>query len=391
MKKEISSKSEFDELCEKINECLSWYDKRNFDEKIYKIFLANGEVIEVVFPKKTIAHLFGIKTEYLKSTSLLNGKNSYEILKEVCNDPYKIYKMILGGHLKYNSFISPYAQDKTDNFINNCGINDINSIEFVCPYIKEYSFITGKQQLEGDYYICYRKSNGLLILGLKKEGRYYHPMTNYFFDFEDDNFKEFLGQLLTNQHITMVSSIMLNNGSSDSKKIFYDNEEKLKKVKTLRTYSEEFDARVEIDRDFVFILEKLCKLYDLNRNLDNILTYVTNAMKNKSVVNLTELLNKGVSLPDSVVNMIKEYNLSLGNDAPVSVTNTYAKKTKMERDKLRMEFMELQEKYNELVRSSEQINQENSELKKENQRLQQENASYNARENEIRKILTKKK
>ena len=114
-------------------------------------------------------------------------------------------------------------------------------------------------------------------------------------------------------------------------------------------------------------------------------------MRNKSVVNLTELLNKGVSLPDSVVNMIKEYNLSLGNDTSVSVTNTYAKKTKMERDKLRMEFMELQEKYNELVRSSEQINQENSELKKENQRLQQENASYNARENEIRKILTKKK
>ena len=189
----------------------------------------------------------------------------------------------------------------------------------------------------------------------------------------------------------MVSSITLNNGSSDSKKIFYDNEEKLKKVKILRTYSEEFDARVEIDKDFVFILEKLCKLYDLNRNLDNILTYVTNAMRKKSVVNLTELLNKGVSLPDSVVNMIKEYNLSLGNDTSVSVTNTYAKKTKMERDKLRMEFMELQEKYNELVRSSEQINQENSELKKENQRLQQENASYNARENEIRKILTKKK
>lgn len=79
------------------------------------------------------------------------------MLKEICNAPYKVYKLVNNGYLTYNSFISPYADDKTENFISNCGISDINSIGFICPYIKEYSFITGKQQLEGDYYICYRK------------------------------------------------------------------------------------------------------------------------------------------------------------------------------------------------------------------------------------------
>lgn len=391
MRKEINSKSEFDELCEKINECLNWYDKRNFDEKIYKLYLANGEVIDVLFPKKTIAHLFGIKTEYLKSSNLLNGKNSYEILKEICNDPYKIYKMILGGHLKYNSFISPYAQDKTDNFISNCGINDINSIEFVCPYIKEYSFITGMQQLEGDYYICYRKLNGLLILGLKKEEKYYYPMTNYFFDFEDANFKEFLGQLLTNQHITMVSTIMLNNGYGDSKKIFYDNEEKLKKVKLLRTYSEEYDAKVEIDKDYVFILEKLCKLYTFNKELDNILILITNSIKNKSTINLTNLLNRGISLPESIVNLIKEYNLSLENNVSSLLTDSITKKFKNKREELRIDLIKLQEKCNELIRNNELLTKENLVLQEENKRLRQENEDYNIKEDKIRKILTKNK
>lgn len=229
MIKDIKNKSEFENLVEKIKTCLDWYRKRNFDDKVYKLYLANGERINVIFPKQTIAHLLGIKTEYLKSTKLLKGKSSYEILEEICADPYKICKLVSDGHLTYSSFISPYADDKADNFMNNCGINDINSIEFICSYIKEYSFITGKQQLEGDYYICYGKTDGLLILGLKKEGIYYQPMTNRIIDLNDKESKEFLGQLLTNQHITTLSTIMLGNEYGESKKIFYNNEEKIKK------------------------------------------------------------------------------------------------------------------------------------------------------------------
>lgn len=147
MKREIANKADFDNLVEKIEGCLTWYEKRNFDEKVYKLCLANGDNISIIFPKQTIAHLFGIKTEYLKSTNLFKTKSSYDMLKEICNDPYKVYKLVNNGYLTYNSFISPYADDKTENFISNCGMSDINSIEFICPYVKEYSFITGKQQL----------------------------------------------------------------------------------------------------------------------------------------------------------------------------------------------------------------------------------------------------
>ena len=92
--KDIKNKSEFENLVEKIKTCLDWYRKRNFDDKVYKLYLANGERINVIFPKQTIAHLLGIKTEYLKSTKLLKGKSSYEILEEICADPYKICKLV---------------------------------------------------------------------------------------------------------------------------------------------------------------------------------------------------------------------------------------------------------------------------------------------------------
>lgn len=387
--KDIKNKSEFENLVEKIKTCLDWYRKRNFDDKVYKLYLANGERINVIFPKQTIAHLLGIKTEYLKSTKLLKGKSSYEILEEICADPYKICKLVSDGHLTYSSFISPYADDKADNFMNNCGINDINSIEFICSYIKEYSFITGKQQLEGDYYICYGKTDGLLILGLKKEGRYYQPMTNRIIDLNDKESKEFLGQLLTNQHITTLSTIMLGNEYGESKKIFYNNEEKIKKVKTLNAYSEEYDATVEVGKDYMFILEKFSKLYNFSKELDDILTFISNTMQNKCPVNLSKLQEKNVTLSESMISMINAYNLSLEKELTSEGANIYAKKTKEERDKLREEFIKIQTELAAAISVNEKLVQENKKLQEDNQRLQEENKAYGDRETRIIKILTR--
>lgn len=390
MKREIVNKADFDNLVEKIEGCLTWYEKRNFDEKVYKLCLANGDNISIIFPKQTIAHLFGIKTEYLKSTNLFKTKSSYDMLKEICNDPYKVYKLVNSGYLTYSSFISPYADDKTENFIGNCGINDINSIEFICHYVKEYSFITGKQQLEGDYYICYRKPNGLLILGLKKEGKYYQPMTNRVIDFNDRDSKEFLSQLLTNQNITMISTIMLNNGYDDSKKIFYDYNEKIKKIKLLRSYAEDYDSTVEIDRDYLFVLEKYSKMFNLSKELDDVLSFISEAMQNKCPINLNKLKSTGVCLTESMINMINEYNKSLEKELTTLSTSTYVKKAKAERDKLREEFVELTNKFNELMSSNNELTQKIASLEDENTKLKEENQEHIAKESKIMKILSKK-
>lgn len=68
-----------------------YYEKR--DSK--KLCLANRDNISIIFPKQS----------------------SYDMLKKICNDPYKVYKLVNNGYLTYNLFISPYADNKTKNII----------------------------------------------------------------------------------------------------------------------------------------------------------------------------------------------------------------------------------------------------------------------------------
>lgn len=389
MKKEIKNKSEFEELVEQIGDCLEWYEQRNFNERVYKLYLANGERIDVVFSQKGIAHLLGIKTEYLKTTKLLKSKSSYDILKEICSDPYKIHKLVSEGHLNYKTFISCYANDKADNFKSNCGINDIGSIEFICPYIKQYSFITGMQQLEGDYYICYKRNEELLILGLKKDGNVYSPMTSRIINLEDAESKEFLNQLLTNQHITMLSSIIINDGINDSRKVFYNYDDKAKKLKTLQNYADEYDARVEVYSDYQYVLEKYNQLFALSKELDNILTFISAAMQAKCPIDLAKLQEKNVNLSDSMFEMIKSYNLSLEKELTSAGANIYAKQARDERDKLREDFAEIQNELASAVSINKELTEKNSLLEQENKKLKEENAAYDERETKIMRILTR--
>lgn len=67
-------------------------------------------------------------------------------------------------------------------------------MDFACKYSKEYSYVTGHPQFEADYYIGYKANNGLFVIGLKKNGNYYYPMTNRYINFNDEEMMKFLRQ-----------------------------------------------------------------------------------------------------------------------------------------------------------------------------------------------------
>lgn len=182
---------------------------------------------------------------------------------------------------------------------------------------------------------------------------------------------------------------MLGNEYGESKKIFYNNEEKIKKVKALNAYSEEYDATVEVGKDYMFILEKFSKLYNFSKELDDILTFISNTMQNKCPVNLSKLQEKNVTLSESMISMINAYNLSLEKELTSEGANIYAKKTKEERDKLREEFIKIQTELAAAISVNEKLVQENKKLQEDNQRLQEENKAYGDRETRIIKILTR--
>lgn len=190
----IRNRSDFDKLIEKVDECYSWYNTKDFDNMVYSLKLDNGENLRISFTTHNCAHLLGIDTEYLKATKLFKG-SSNQILEQICNDSYRLYSFVMQGHLTYDSFISKYAYSKVENFKNICGI-DLYNIEFVCKYDKSNSYITGKDSLDGDYYIAYKINNGLSIVGFKKNANYYYPMTNIHIDYSLEDSKEYLNNYL---------------------------------------------------------------------------------------------------------------------------------------------------------------------------------------------------
>lgn len=130
----IKNYGEFESLTEEIKKKIEWYDRtRNFEESTFVLYLANGENVGIKFARKNLAHLFGINTDYLRSTGLFGKLSSYEILMKICNNPYETHKYVRDGYLTYRNFISDYYDVKLEYFIDNCGIN-FNDIEFICKY-----------------------------------------------------------------------------------------------------------------------------------------------------------------------------------------------------------------------------------------------------------------
>lgn len=382
--KKISNKVEFDELIDKISECMKWHDRINFEDKVYNLLLDNGEELRIVFSNSSLAHLLGVDTEYLKTTGLFKG-NSYDILKMVCNDSYRLYSMVRGGHLTFDNFISDFALEKVNGFRNVCGI-DLYNIEFICKYSKENSYITGHQQLEGDYYIAYKTENGLFIIGLKKNGDYYYPMTNRFIDLNDEKSKKFLNVLLNNQCITMAtySYLYFKNTNGKSNKIYVDYIKKAHVIRKLKEYANNYGSIVDVSTGYGYIIEKLLQKFESNSNIYPILNKIFEYIGKRVKINIDKLEKEFGKLPDEMLVLINTYNDSLSADIS-SALGEYTKEVTRERDQLK-------EENRKNIEELERLKEELLAVKSLNEKLQMENAEYNAGykeiEGTIRRVLS---
>lgn len=378
--KKITNKSEFDELIDKINECIKWHDKKNFGDKVYNLLLDNGEELRIVFSNSSVAHLLGVDTEYLKTTGLFKG-NSYDILNLICNDSYRLYNMVRGGYLNFDNFISDFALEKVNGFKNICGI-DLYNIEFICKYSKDNSYITGYQQLEGDYYIAYKTENGLFIIGLKKSGDYYYPMTNRFIDLNNEESRKFLNILLSNQIITMAtySYLYFKNTRSKSDKIYVDYNKKANVIRQLKYYGNNYDAIVYVSTGYSYIIEKLLQKFDSNSNIYPILNKIFEYIRKRIKINIYKIEKEFGKLPEDMLSIINCYNDSLNSDIS-SALDEHTKAVMSERDKLKTENRRH-------IEELEKLKEELLMMKSLNEQLQLENAGYKEREDAIKRVLS---
>ena len=372
--KKVTNKMEYDEIIDKVRESVEWYDKRNFDNRIYNVVLDNGEKLRICFSHNSLAHLLGIDTEYLKSTGVF-PKDSYDILKSICNDSYRLYSMVQQGNLTYDSFISNYIYEKLEGFQSICGI-DLYNIEFVCKYSKEYSYITGHPQLEADYYIGYKTNNGLHIIGLKRNGNYYYPMTNRYVDFNDEETMKFLKQMLENQAITMPtkSDIYFRETNSNSRSLYLDYNKKASKIRLLNSYAKKYNAVVDVSCGYSYVIEKLLSQFNSKNLLFPALECIFEKVSKRLKINVLEIEMEYGELPEDIISLIDAYNDALSVDINAAL-DEHTQNMIKERDRLSEEnkrhLEELQTLRKELIEAKSAI-----------ETLREENSNYQKREEE---------
>lgn len=325
--------------------------------------------------------MLGFNTEYLKSTGLF-PKNSYEILKIICNDPFRLYNMVIRGNLSYDCFISDYAEDKMNGFTNICGAN-ICDMEFICKYSKEYSYITGNPQLEADYYIGYRLANVLHVLGLIKNGEYYYPMTNRYIGFEDEEEMEFLKQLLENQVITMPvsSEIYFRKTDTSSNKIYLFDQKKPQKIKTLKEYAKTYKATVDVSSGYAYVVEKLLKQFNSSNTKIPLLNKVFESVVERLLVNIGECEREFGVIPEDILELINKYNQSLLKDISAALdkhTRTVEEDNAYLMSENQKHLQELQELKRQLLETKNTI-----------AILEQQNLEYKSREEETIEVMKK--
>lgn len=231
---------EYCELIDKIENCLNWFKNKEIDFNRYKMYLSNGEMIEIDYDLNCLPHLLGININFLRSTGLYKG-SSIEILQSIIDNPNHLYNQFTNGHMRKTNVFSDYIDQKLNNFQNICNIN-IFDIEFIVKYQSDKNYASGNQKLDGEYYIAYKKDNAISIIGLKQnDNGLYSPITNLEYDEYSEEYHKFLSQLLTNQSLTSVKLLQKNflntDGTIARQKFFYNNKEKLTKLKTLNRYA----------------------------------------------------------------------------------------------------------------------------------------------------------
>lgn len=381
----VKNKADLDELMERISKCVGAYERRNYDNIVFNLYLdsADNTKLSICFGRENIAHMLGIDTDYLKSTGCYKN-SSYGILKEICNDSYRLYDLERSGHLSYSSFISDYAFTKVDNFANVCGINIFN-IVFVCEYSKEQSYITGFPQLEGDYYIAYKNGDGLSVAGFKKNGNYYYPMTNMCLDLDDEKSKTFLKTLLTGQIVTLPSCLNLYYRKEDSKgkNIYINYYEKAIKLRKLSTYCKEYGCIADVSKGYLFILEKLFQSFDSKNNMYPLMESICSSMRQRLPIDIQEF--SGL-LPDDIIHEIEEYNSNINVEIK-NAMDAYTKKIEEERDTLKKneqrQIKELERLKQQLVKCKE----EKDALEKRNKELLERQSAYDSAIDEATKAF----
>lgn len=372
--------SEIEVLFEQINDCIEFYEKTYIKNKVFTLYLGNGEKIKYTINPNNVPHLLGINLDVVKTTYNYSEDSSYELLKNVCKNAYKLYSLFNSGVLKQELVFSKNIKEKVACFKNNFSSHAkeiLEQTEFVCNFKREKSWeITDKNQ-KYDYIIVKEFPDGkITLLCLVKKGAQCYVMSNQLFDsIEEAN--ESFKELFTNQEITLLTGISIYNIYNDSN---YDasltTNQKLDKISDLKYYKENFGSNIDVVSDYQYTVGKLRNnRYEKNENrttMDDIIECIVN----KTLISRNEYSDSAlIGIIDAWNDHICINANNLGGNAEYSYTEAI-KNLKI-----------LKEKTQKLESENNSLKEEISALKEKNGTLLEENKQHIEDKAAIMKIL----
>ena len=366
---------ELEELFYNIEDIVDYVEKAQIWNNSTKIYLGNNEKINLVIPKDSIPHLLGIDTNYLNSTKIFGCSNSFELLKKLIEDPYRINKLRNEGILNYNSLFSSHILKKIECFKENIKIN-IYETEFVCKYNSTKSYMVTEKSEKFDYIIVKKYSDGKIgVLGLIKNEYNYVIRSNQIFA----NYEEFetkMKDVLTNQELTIISGIKISNEDIDYNRNFSLNlETKQQKVRKLLYYKKELDASIDVSGDYIHNVGILgTEKNHRYKRVDTIDYIIKQIMSGKAI-------NQEVIEDDNLLKICEAYNNLLCKE---SVGDSDIQVTYSDAIKKLKEFEKIIETLNTKISS---LEQDKKELEFQNKDLNEQNDKNNQTINDIIGIL----
>ena len=378
-------KFELDDLIDAIKEKIEYYERfQMYDETNY-LKLANGDGIRIKVPNKSVPHLLGIDTNYLISTGLYRETSSYEILKKMCDDSYRLYNGIKDGVVSEKQLFSEHFEKKLSSFTTNLKIN-ILGMQFACPYDREKTYNTGMDSYNFDY-ILVKKSpfdgEGIFMLGLGYEEKYgcYVPMSNQYFD----NLEEFepkLAKILTKQEVTIPVSLQGSRGS-----IYLSAKQKYDKTQQILGYADTYGAVPNVAQDYTWCLSKYSESMNNGGNINNIHAQVIQekmscgqyiSPKDFGLADFSSMNNP------TLVDIISAYNDSISRNIRNGETLNVDVGTNNDTyNSLLNEVAELRKIKAELLATNNELTNNNKALSEENERL---NSTVDAQSNIIEAV-----
>ena len=356
---------EIEELFSKALDILTYYEKTYLQNKVFTLFLGNGEKIKYQLTPQSIPHLLGINLEVIKTLPNFSSENTYDLLEEVLENPYKLYNSIKEGHIKESQIFSKNIKEKLKGFkLNICSDAKtiLNQTEFICKFNNELAWnVTDKSQ-KYDYIIINKFNDGKIgLLGLVENGSSYYPISNQLFNSVEECEKDFK-ELLTNQEITLITGCSIYSKFNDS--TFNSSlsiNQKVDKIDNLKYYKNKFNSIIDISQDYQYTINMLQsnkeERYENKNTIDEIINSITNST----------IINRNNFEDTMLIKIIDAWNDHITSNSNNSDSNaiSYTDAIK-ELGKMKNIVLNLEKELDELTDKNKTLNENNTLLENEN-------------------------